>query len=130
MTAQAPSIARRCECGRHELHSVAAIASWKVRRGGSDLVPVPEWAETGGIWQPDHCEFSHEDLTARVRAAGEIACGYALEATTLLSGEIELTNGLHRWVVATELGIDVMPVRMRHETEPVWAWPETGDYCG
>ena len=40
----------------------------------------------------------------------------------LLSGEIELTNGLHRWVVTSELGIDVVPVKMRYETEPVWAW--------
>jgi hypothetical protein len=117
-------------CGCHEWHPVVAIDGWMVRRGGSELVPVPTWAETGGIWRPGHCELSHEELTRRIQAAGGIGCGYALEATTLLSGETELTNGLHRWVVATKLGIEGVPVRMRHETEPVWAWPATGDYYG
>lgn len=50
-----------------------------------------------------------------------IACRYAIEATTLLSGEIELANGLHRWVVARELGIGLV-LHMRIETEPGWAW--------
>ena len=72
---------------------------------------------------PGHCELAYEELADRIRAAGGIACGYALEAMTLLSGEIELANGLHRWAVAGELGIDVVPVGMRTETEPVWAWP-------
>ena len=36
-------------------------------------------------------------------------CAYALETTTLLSGEIELANGLHRWAVAREIGIGVVP---------------------
>jgi hypothetical protein len=76
----------------------------------------------GGIWRPGHCELTHEELTDRIQVAGGVACGYALDATMLLSGEIELTNGLHRWVVASELGIDVVPVKMRYETEPVWAW--------
>jgi hypothetical protein len=53
---------------------------------------------------------------------GSIACGYALDATMLLSSETELTDGLHRWVVAIEFGIDIVPIKMRHETEPVWAW--------
>ena len=34
------------------------------------------------------------------------------KARTLLSGEIELVDGLHRWVVATELGVGVVPVEM------------------
>jgi len=93
-----------------------------VRRGGNDLVLVSTWAQTGGIWRPGHCEFTHDALAGRIRAAGGIACAYALEATTLLSGEIELANGLHRWVVARELGVDVVPVKMVTETEPVWAW--------
>jgi hypothetical protein len=41
---------------------------------------------------------------------------------TLLSGEVELANGLHRWAVADELGIGVVPVAMRAETEPAWGW--------
>ena len=110
----------RCDC--HEWHPVAAIGGWMVRRGGSVLVPVPDWVENGGIWRPGHCELTHEELTDRIQVAGGVGCGYALDATMLLSGEIELTNGLHRWVVASELGVDVVPVKMRYETEPVWAW--------
>ena len=116
----APAAVGRCGC--HEWHPVTAIGGWMVRRGGSALIAVQEWAETDGIWRLGHSELTHEELTRRIEAARRIACGYALEATTLLSGEIELANGLHRWVVARELGIDVVPVRMRIETEPVWAW--------
>lgn len=89
---------------------------------GTGLIPVPVWAETGDIWRPGHCELNHEELTSRIQGAGGIACGYALEAMMLLSGEIGLANGLHRWVVASELGVDVVPVKMVIETEPVWAW--------
>jgi hypothetical protein len=39
-----------------------------------------------------------------------------------LSGGLELVNGLHRWAVALELGIGVVPVKMVIETELVWAW--------
>ena len=93
-----------------------------VRRGGSDLIPARSWAQTGGIWRPGHCELTHEELVARIRGADGIACGYAIEARALLSSEIELVNGLHRWAVADELGVDVVPVTMATETEPVWAW--------
>jgi hypothetical protein len=41
---------------------------------------------------------------------------YALEATTLLSGELELVDGLHRWAVDLKLGIGVVPVKMVIET--------------
>jgi len=71
-----------------------------VRRGANDLVLVRTWAQTGGIWRQGHCELTHAELTGRVQAAGGITCAYALEATTLLSGEFELVNGLHRWAVA------------------------------
>jgi hypothetical protein len=43
----------------------------------------------------------------------------------LLAGGVELVNGLHRWVVAGELGIDVVPVAVSvepGEIEPSWAW--------
>jgi hypothetical protein len=124
MDARAGSAAApRCDC--HEWHQVADIADWVVRRGGNDLIPARAWAESG-IWRPGHCELSHEELTGQIQAAGGIACGYALEAMTLLSGEIELVNGLHRWVVAQELGVGMVPVKMVIETAPVWAWdPET-----
>jgi hypothetical protein len=41
-----------------------------------------------------------------------------LEAVALPSGEIDLINGLHRWVVARDLGIEVVPVSMMLEAEP------------
>jgi hypothetical protein len=118
----------RCDC--HEWHSVAAIGDWMVRRGGNDLIPARVWAEKGGIWRPGHCELTHEDLTGRIRAAGGIGCGYALQATKLLSGETELVNGLHRWVVTTELGISMVPVKMVIENESPFAWPLADDYYG
>jgi hypothetical protein len=111
-----------CRCDCHEWHRVVDIGDWMVRRGGGDLIPARTWARTGGVWRPGHCELTHEDLTARIQAAGGIACGYALEALTLLSGKVQLANGLHRWVVADELGIGMVPVEMRTETEPVWGW--------
>jgi hypothetical protein len=57
------------------------------------------------------------------RACGcQILYGYALEATTLLSGGTGLANRLHRWVVTQELGIEMVPVHMRTETELAWGW--------
>jgi hypothetical protein len=111
----------RCAC--HEWHPVAAIGDWMVRRGGDDLILARVLAETSGIWRPGHCELTHEDLADRIRAAGGIGCGYALQATKLLSGETELVNGLYRWVVTTELGISMVPVKMVIENESPFAWP-------
>jgi len=44
-----------------------------------------------------------------------ITCGHALDAIAPLSGEIALVNGLHRWAVADELGIGLVPVEMSTE---------------
>jgi hypothetical protein len=117
-----------CDC--HEWHPVAAIGDWLVRRGGNDLIPARTWAETGSIWQPGHCDITHEELAALIRSAQGVTCGHALKARILLDGSTELVNGLHRWAVADELGINVVPVEMRIETEPVWAWPPIEDYYG
>jgi hypothetical protein len=38
-------IAARCGC--HEWHLAAAIGGWIVRRGGNELLPARDWAETG-----------------------------------------------------------------------------------
>jgi hypothetical protein len=44
------------------------------------------------------------------------------EATTLLDGRIDLTNGVHRWAVATELEVMRVPVRMTYESaENAWS---------
>ena len=95
------------------------------------LIPLRAWSGQRGIWRDRHCELSHEDPDQPDPDGWGIGCVYNLEVTTLLSGETKLTNGLHRWVVDAELGVDVVPVKMRHETEPVWAWPAAaGDYCG
>jgi ParB-like chromosome segregation protein Spo0J len=34
-----------------------------------------------------------------------------MTASTLLAGGIELVDGIHRWAAATEIGIDMVPVR-------------------
>ena len=41
----------------------------------------------------------------------------------LQAGGIELVDGIHRWAVAAEIGIDIVPVEMTVETESPWAWP-------
>lgn len=58
-------------------------------------------------------------------AAGGITCEHALLATTYLDGHIGLNNGVHRWAVAVELGIEYVPVEMLYEQEPAWPrWEE------
>lgn len=106
----------RCAC--HKWHSITAIGEWIVHRAGR--ITVREWASRPIIWQPGQSELSREDLTAAIHAAGGIRCGYALHAMTRLWGDVELTNGVHRWAIAAELGIEAVPVQMIFETEPVW----------
>ncbi|HUZ35988.1 MAG TPA: hypothetical protein VMV17_06645 [Streptosporangiaceae bacterium] len=108
----------KCDC--HDWRDIPEIGEWLVDRAG--FRRVREWASEADIWQPGHCELSQAELTNRIRAAGGIRCEHALHAMTRLSGEIELSNGVHRWAVAAELGILAAPVHMIHETEPVWAW--------
>jgi hypothetical protein len=57
-------------CDRHQWYRVAEIDGWMVHSGGNDLDPVLTWAQEGGIWRPDQCELTREDVTGRVRAAG------------------------------------------------------------
>ena len=46
-------------------------------------------------------------------------------ATTYLDGHVGLNNGVHRWAVAVELGIEYVPVEMLYEQEPAWLrWEE------
>jgi hypothetical protein len=68
-------------------------------------------------------------MTGRIRAAGGITCDYALDARTLLSGGVELADSRHRWAVADELGIGVVPVEMRTETEPAWGGRTSQTVC-
>lgn len=66
----ATHIARVCAepscCERHELHGVTAIAEWP--QGNMTMLPVRELAARGDLWEPRHCEFSREELTAGIRA--------------------------------------------------------------
>jgi hypothetical protein len=62
-------------------------------------------------------------MTSRIRAAGGITCGYALAGRNLLAGGVELVDGLHRWTVADELGIGLVPVKMSaEEADSPFAW--------
>jgi hypothetical protein len=114
-----PRSAHRCDC--HEWHPVADIGSWLHRTGPQRLVLVRDWARSG-IWEEGRCRLGHAEMTSRIRTAGGITCDYALNARRLLAGGVELVNGLHRWAVATERGIDVIPVEMLVETESPFAW--------
>ena len=66
-----------------------------------------------------------DDLrSARIIAAGHrIGHAYALSAMTFTDGQISLDNGVHRWAVATELGIKRVPVEMNYQSpKPAWEW--------
>lgn len=108
------------ECDCREWHEVAKIGKWTQGSGGGPRYarPVSEIVATDNIWE--RSETDHETLLAEVRAAGGIACKCALLATTYLDGHIGLNNGVHRWAVAREIGIDRVPVEMQIEREPVW----------
>lgn len=95
----------RCTC--HGWLPLAEIGGWP-----HNVFLVRERAVQPGIWEPGYCELSREELRDRVIAAGGIRCEYALEAREELDGHIELVNGVHRWAVAAELGIGMLPVRI------------------
>lgn len=62
--------------------------------------------------------MSREELRARVIAAGVIIrCEFALEARVELDEHTELVRGVHRWTIADELDIDVLPVRINHAAD-------------
>jgi hypothetical protein len=108
-----------CEC--HEWFPVVEIADWVCGIAVASHWKVRDRAAMPEIWEPGNYELSHEELTVRILAVDGIDCEHALEALTHLSGEINLLNGLHRWAVASELGISEVPVKMLHGTEPAWA---------
>jgi hypothetical protein len=113
------------ECDCHKWYEVADIGRWTQGSGGGPLHarPVREIVATDNIWE--RSETDREALMAGVIAAGGIKCAHALHATTYLDGHIGLNNGVHRWAVAEELGIERVPVEMRYEQEPVWSpWAE------
>jgi hypothetical protein len=39
-----------------------------------------------------------------------------------MAGRVELVDGIHRWAVAAELGIEVVPVNIEMQAESSWAW--------
>ncbi len=114
-------------CGCHEWYDVAEIGDWLIGLGGNlaEPVPVRQWATSARIWEPGRYEtFTHDELADLIIAAGhQILCAHALSATTYADGRIGLSNGVHRWAIADELGIARVPVDMVRETiEPVWAY--------
>jgi hypothetical protein len=109
-------------CGCHQWHPVTDVGGWLVRPGVGDLILVRDWAQSG-IWRDRRCQLSRAELTSRIRAAGGISCDHALIARTLRTGDIELVDGLHRWTVAAELSIGLVPVEMSvEEAESPFAW--------
>ena len=115
------------ECDCHEWHDIAEVGEWwHSLAGGRASHPktVKDILATEPIW--DNSELTHEDLTARIIAAGRrIDHAYALSAMIFLGGRISLDNGLHRWSVGVELGISRVPVTMYRESpQPTWAWGE------
>jgi hypothetical protein len=119
-----PSTGDVCDC--HEWYDVAEIGEWYPSLlGGRASMPklAREIVATEDIW--NRSEMSHDDLMNAILAAGRrIGHGYALNAWTLEDGRVSLNNGLHRWAVATELGITRVPVEMHIlPSEPAWASP-------
>jgi hypothetical protein len=114
-----------CDC--HEWHDTAVIGDWLVGLGGNLVHPVSvrEWAATARIWEPGHYErLNHDELAALIMAAGRtVECTHALSAITYADQRVGLSNGVNRWAVANELGIERVPVNMRYESpKPVWAY--------
>lgn len=107
-------------CVFHDWYSVAEIGGWLHGSTPDSIAPVRDWAARPDLWE--RSTISHEDLTAAISAAGGITCEYALQARSGPEG-VRLEDGVHRWTVAVELDIDVVPVEMRTETELSWAWP-------
>lgn len=70
--------------------------------------------------------FRMTSCSGRIRLAGGVRVEHALEARRLISGEVLLVHGCHRWAVAAELGMSLVPVEMDFEVEAedeVWpAW--------
>ena len=116
------------ECDCHEWHDVDEIGQWPHSLAGaraSHSKSVLDIVATEPIW--DRYELPHEELTARIIAAGNrIDHAYALAAMTFADGRVSLDNGVHRWSVAIELGIKRLPVQMSYEPPPDlssdWSW--------
>ncbi|MBC6463344.1 ParB N-terminal domain-containing protein [Actinomadura sp. HBU206391] len=104
-----------CPCGGHELRAVAEVGDWIHGIPGSPS--VREWAARSATWTEGRCEVPREELRSRIKAAGGIACEYALEACASASGMPYLVNGVHRWAIANELKIMKVPVRMIYDTQ-------------
>jgi hypothetical protein len=114
------------ECDCHRWYEIAEIGEWTQGSGGGPLYarPVREIVATDDIWE--RSETYRETLMAGIRAARGITCAHALLATTYLDGHVGLNNGVHRWALAAELGIERVPVEMLYEQEPVW--PSWGQF--
>ncbi len=94
-------------------HKVPEVGGW--RHAGRDSPSACEVAARPDFWPG---KLSREELTRRIRLAGGVKREYALEARRLLSGEVLLIHGCHRWAVANELGMSSVPVQMDFEVEP------------
>jgi hypothetical protein len=113
------------ECDCHEWFDLDEIGQWPHSLAGgraSQPKSVRDIVATEPIW--DRSELPREELTTRIIAAGHrIGHAYALSAMTFTDGRISLDNGVHRWAVATELGIKRVPVEMIYQSpEPAWEW--------
>src|SRR5258706_8162720 len=92
---------------------------WRLLRAPLDRAGV---RARGVAQQPDFWEvgeLAHEELTRRIRCAGGVTPEHALEALQLISGEILLVHGCHRWAVAAELCRPSVPVKMDFEVQAI-----------
>jgi hypothetical protein len=112
------------ECDCHKWYDTEEIGGWYDNLLGaraSQPKLVRDVVATEAIW--DRSEMSRDELTAAILKAGRrISHDYALGAWTLNDGRVSLNNGVHRWAIATELGIVRIPVEM-HTLPSVSAWP-------
>jgi hypothetical protein len=103
-------------------YAVPQVGAWL--HPSWDSPPAREVAARPDFWNVG--ALSRDELTRLIQTAGGVEHNYALEARRLLSGEVLLIDGCHRWAVANELGMPSVPVKMSYEVEPeneVWpAW--------
>lgn len=121
-----------CDHDNHEWHQVEDIGFWIHKQTGTETVA---WhAALPDLWENRKEGYNYEAMREFIDRAGGIDCdpklGYVPKAIRLLCGEIRLTNGVHRWVIARDLGMPTIPVLVTYETVSEvnndWLYPEEG----
>lgn len=91
------------------MYPVDQVAGWS-----HSIWTVRETSQQDGFW--GYAGLPRAELLARILAAGGlITVDHALQGLTRATGEILLTDGCHRWAIADELDLAIVPVIMETE---------------